>query len=136
LINNTTGSKKGRESKMKTRLLHVRANIKNLERALKWYKDVLGFTVAATWPKENPNYAHFEHEGGAMFAIMEDENYPSHGRFNFNVDDVDKLWLSLKEKAEVVEELFTTDYGSRKFTIRDIDGNELGFIQEEINPLE
>lgn len=31
---------------------------------------------------------------------------------------------------EVIEELFSTPYGSKKFTIRDIDGNELGFVQD------
>jgi uncharacterized glyoxalase superfamily protein PhnB len=42
---------------------------------------------------------------------------------------VDALWERLKDRVEVVEELFDTPYGSRKFTIRDPDGNELGFVQ-------
>lgn len=116
---------------MKNRLLHVRANVKDLESAVKWYQDVLGFTVAGSWPPEQPNYVHFEHEAGAMFAIMEQKIHPSSGRFNFYVDNVDLLWEKLKDRVEVVEELFTTDYGSRKFTIRDLDGNELGFVQDQ-----
>ncbi|WP_088103057.1 VOC family protein [Halalkalibacter urbisdiaboli] len=118
---------------MKTRLLHVRANVKDLKRSVNWYKEVLGFTVAASWPPEKPNYVHFEHEGGAMFSVMEHENNPSPGRFNFYVDNVDELWDKLKDKAEVLEELFSTPYGSRKFTILDIDGNELGFVQDNIS---
>ncbi|WP_028782352.1 VOC family protein [Thalassobacillus devorans] len=118
---------------MKTRLLHVRANVKDLNRSVKWYEEILGFTVAATWPPEDPNYVHFEHEGGAMFALMEHENYPTPGRFNFYVDDVDSLWDKLNNKVEVLEELFSTPYGSRKFTIRDIDGNELGFVQDNMS---
>jgi len=39
-------------AKMKTRLLHVRANVKELSRALEWYKDVLGFSVGDSWPRE------------------------------------------------------------------------------------
>jgi uncharacterized glyoxalase superfamily protein PhnB len=31
--------------------------------------------------------------------------------------------------AEVIEPLQDTPYGTRKFTIRDPDGNELGFVQ-------
>lgn len=115
---------------MKTRLLHVRANVKNLETSVKWYEEVLGLTVSASWPPEKPNYVHFEHEGGAMFGLMEHENHPTPGRFNFYVDDVDGLWEELKDIVEVLEELFTTPYGSRKFTIFDIDGNELGFVQD------
>jgi len=35
--------------------------------------------------------------------------------------------LRLKDQVRVVEALFTTEYGTRKFTIADPDGNELGF---------
>ncbi|MDC3413258.1 VOC family protein [Aquibacillus sp. 3ASR75-11] len=115
---------------MQTKLMHVRVNVKDLILAREWYTNNLGFKVSAIYPPDKPNYIHFEHSGGAIFAIMEDENYPSHGRFNFNVSDVDNLWNQLKDKVEVVEELFSTPYGTRKFTIRDIDGNELGFVQD------
>ncbi len=64
---------------------------------------------------------------------MEHENYPSPGRFNFYVDNVDELCDELKDKAEVLEELSSTPYGSRKFTIHDIDGNELGFVLDDIS---
>jgi uncharacterized glyoxalase superfamily protein PhnB len=33
--------------------------------------------------------------------------------------------------VEVVESLFDTPYGSRKFTVRDPDGNEIGFVRED-----
>ncbi|MFC7442025.1 VOC family protein [Laceyella putida] len=115
---------------MKTTLMHVRANVSNLQLSLTWYEEVLGFRVTDLWPPERPNYAHFELGKGAIFAIMEDENVPSHGRFNFYVSHVDELWNQLKDRVEVVEPLFDTAYGSRKFTIRDPDGNELGFVQE------
>ncbi|MBY0089369.1 hypothetical protein H7S74_23175 [Priestia aryabhattai] len=45
--------------------------------------------------------------------------------------DVDILWEQLKDQVKVIEELFSTPYGSKKFTILDIDGNELGFVQDE-----
>ncbi len=115
---------------MNTKLTHVRVNVKNFDEALQWYITILGLQVAGTWPPEKPNYAHFEADGGATFAIMEDENYPSHGRFNFNVANVEELWDEIKDKVSVVEELFSTPWGSKKFTIRDLDGNELGFVQE------
>ncbi len=44
------------------------------------------------------------------------------------MDDVDAWWLRLRD-GDVVEPLFDTPYGTRKFTIRDPDGNELGFVQ-------
>lgn len=52
------------------------------------------------------------------------------GRYNFTVEDLDTLWEQLKDDPRVVEELFSTPYGSRKFTIADPDGNELGFVRD------
>lgn len=112
---------------METRLEHVRANVSDLQRSVTWYTEVLGFEVEAFWPPEQPNYAHFRAGSGATFAVMEAEG--NGGRFNFTVDDPDALWHTLSGRVEVVEELFDTAYGTRKFTIRDPDGNELGFVK-------
>ncbi len=114
---------------MKTRLLHVRVNVSNLSKAIDWYQSVLNFKVAALWPDDNPHYAHFESEEGAIFAIAEERVSPSPGRYNFYTTELDNLWKRLKANAGIVEELFVTPYGMRKFTIRDLDGNELRFIE-------
>ncbi|WP_438431616.1 VOC family protein [Gorillibacterium sp. sgz500922] len=112
---------------MKTRLNHVRVNVSDISKALKWYEEVLGFENDGGWPHANPTYYDFKLEEGAKFAIMEVKGERSYGRFNFDVEKVDELWESLKGKVEVVEPLFDTPWGTRKFTIRDLDGNELGF---------
>lgn len=109
-----------------THLGHARANVADLAEAIEWYTSVLGFEVESTWPPDAPNYAHFVASAGAVFAIME---APGRGaRFNFTVDDPDALWAALPTDVTVIEPLFTTDYGTRKFTIADPDGNELGFV--------
>jgi len=115
---------------VKTRLTHARANVRDLERAIRWYAEVLGFEVESRWPPEAPSYAHFAAGEGATFAIMAVEPVPCGGRFNFTVSDVETLWQRLHDDVEIVEALFETAYGTRKFTIRDPDGNELGFVQE------
>jgi predicted enzyme related to lactoylglutathione lyase len=107
----------------------VRANVSDLRRAVEWYTTVLGFEVVSYWPPEEPNYAHFASTGGATFALMEADGRGA--RFNFTVDDPDELWTKLKDKATVVEPLFDTAYGTRKFTIVDLDGNELGFVRND-----
>ncbi len=109
--------------------MHVRANVRSLEKAIEWYTRTLGFEVTGLWPPEKPTYAGFAFEEGAQFSIMEAEPVPAGGRFNFSVEDVDGLWEHLNAKVEVVEPLFDTPYGTRKFTIRDLDGNELGFVK-------
>lgn len=113
---------------MRTKLDHVRANVADLRRAVGWYEETLGFEVESYWPPEDPNYAHFKAAGGATFAVME---APGRGaRFNFTVDDPDSLWERVKDVVTVVEPLFDTPYGTRKFTIADPDGNELGFVRD------
>ena len=88
---------------------------------------MLGFEVESYWPLDNPNYADFKMAGGATFAVMEAGGRGA--RFNFTVDDPDELWERLKDNVTVVEPLFDTPYGTRKFTIADPDGNELGFVR-------
>jgi predicted enzyme related to lactoylglutathione lyase len=115
------------DASMLTRLDHARANVADLARAVEWYTTVLGFEVMSYWPPDQPNYADFRSEAGATFAVMEAEGRGA--RFNFSVDDPDALWQQWKDKATVVEPLFDTPYETRKFTIADPDGNELGFVR-------
>ena len=115
------------DASMLTRLEHARANVADVARAVGWYTTVLGFEVLSYWPPDQPNYADFRSEAGATFAVMEAEGRGA--RFNFSVDDPDALWQKWKDKATVVEPLFDTPYGARKFTIADPDGNELGFVR-------
>jgi Uncharacterized protein conserved in bacteria len=115
---------------MKTRLTHVRANVSNLRKAIEWYENVLGFECTGADINDRWAYADFACGDGAVFAIAEDKNGPSHGRFNFDIDNVDTLWDNLKGKADVVQQIETMPYGTRKFTIKDLDGNELGFVQQ------
>ena len=112
---------------MKTNLGHIRVNVSDIQKSLKWYEEVLDFIVDGSWPIENPKYYDFVSESGATFAIMEVESAKSYGRINFNDEDVDALWQKLKNKVDILEPLFDTPWGTRKFTILDLDGNELGF---------
>ena len=57
---------------------------------------------------------------------MEVESAKSYGRLNFNDEDVDALWQKLKDKVNILEPLFDTPWGTRKFTIIDLDGNVIG----------
>lgn len=111
------------------RLTHVRVNVRDLVAAIDWYKWLLGVPAEGHWPPNAPTYAHFT-LGPAQFALGRYEPAPAVGaRFNFEVDDVDAWWARVGGDADVIEPLFDTPYGTRKFTIRDPDGNELGFVQ-------
>ena len=100
------------------RLEHVRVNVSNFRRAVAWYESILEMPANESLAADNPKYAHFQ-TGPTQFALSELEPVPAAGRYNFNVVDVDRWWSKLRDRAEVVEELYDTPYGSRKFTIRD-----------------
>lgn len=54
---------------------------------------------------------------------------PAAARFIFTVEGADRVWEKLNGSADVTEALADTPWGSRKFTIRDPDGNELSFVE-------
>jgi predicted enzyme related to lactoylglutathione lyase len=112
------------------RLEHVRVNVSDFGRAVAWYESILELPAEGHWPPDAPKYAHFQ-TGSAQFAISEMDPVPAAGRYNFSVRDVDAWWQKLRNHVEVVEALFDTPYGTRKFTVKDPDGNELGFVRED-----
>jgi len=115
---------------VKTSLTHVRANVRDLQKAIEWYESKLGFECTGADINERWQYADFVCGEGAVFAIMVDEKVPSAARFNFDVADVDTLWEKLKNSVTIIQPIETMPYGTRKFTITDLDGNELGFVQQ------
>jgi catechol 2,3-dioxygenase-like lactoylglutathione lyase family enzyme len=111
------------------RLTHVRVNVRDLAASIDWYERLLGVAAHGHWPPDAPTYVHFN-LGAAQFALGQYEPAPVTGaRFNFEVENVDEWWHKLSHEIDVLEPLFDTPYGTRKFTIRDPDGNELGFVQ-------
>ena len=111
------------------RLTHVRVNVRDLTTSIEWYERLLGVAPEGHWPPGTPTYVHFN-LGVVQFALGQYEPARATGaRFNFEVEDVDRWWRKLSRDSDVLEPLFDTPYGTRKFTIRDPDGNELGFVQ-------
>jgi catechol 2,3-dioxygenase-like lactoylglutathione lyase family enzyme len=111
------------------RFAHARVNVRDLAAAIAWYEWLFGVRAEGHWPPDAPTYVHFT-LGAAQFALGRYDPVPAAGaRFNFEVGDVDAWWARVGPSADVVEPLHDTPYGTRKFTIRDPDGNELGFVR-------
>lgn len=49
-----------------------------------------------------------------------------------DVENVDELYLKIKDKVSIYKEIDTTWYGQREFYIKDINGYILGFTSKEI----
>ena len=85
--------------------------VRNLEKSLKWYTEVLGFEPDSCYPETNPVYYYSKTDGGACFAIGFDENATPNGRFNFQTENTDELWEQLKDKVTIIEPIWDTPWG-------------------------
>src|SRR5262245_10505947 len=107
----------------------------DLTGTIEFYKDVLGFECKAHEPDwgwarlscgpvsvmfSGPNV----HEGDVKPAFT--------GSLYLRVNDVDSLWLRLKDRARVCYPLDTFPYGMREFAIYDNNGYLLQFGEDLI----
>src|SRR5689334_5092440 len=101
--------------------------VSNLDAALKYYKDVLGFAE---------EFRFGEYAGVSMGEIsvhLSGHNAPDRpplGAGNVYVfcDEVDSYFADLKRKgARLKSEPKDYPYGMRDFSVQDLDGNYLGF---------
>ena len=51
-----------------------------------------------------------------------------------DVDDVDSLYASIKDRVTIAKDLGTTFYGAREFHVRDCNGCLVGFAQRPQQP--
>ena len=116
--------------------------VENVEVSLRFYQEILGFSVGVMVPKES---------GGLQFAILEKDGISLmiQDRENFieeypildtqkiqpsislyiSVDNLEELYQNLQEKYEILKEMYTTFYGSKEFAVADADGYVLTFTE-------
>lgn len=104
--------------------------IKNIETALPFYEQKLGFEVTSKWG--NPiDYATLKREGvNIHLTKRNDANQPStaHVVTYIFVYDVNSLYEEyLSKDVTISRELGTREYGMRDFDITDPDGHILSF---------
>lgn len=105
----------------------ITRTVADLERSKQFYEGVLGFEPDALY--EPTRWQSYRCQGTAFFAIGEPPG--STDEIAFFVPDGEALWRRVKDRAEVVEPLALTPWGSTKFVIRDPDDHLLAFVQEE-----
>jgi catechol 2,3-dioxygenase-like lactoylglutathione lyase family enzyme len=109
-------------------LLHVR----DLQRSVAFYRDVLGFRVHGMFPEDDPSWAGL-HSGNAriMLSSREAGDPAFTGAIYMYPDSIDDAWQRLRHDADVIEPLHVTEYGMREFAIRDPDGYRVNFGEPE-----
>jgi uncharacterized glyoxalase superfamily protein PhnB len=96
-------------------------------RAIDWLVDVLGAERHAVHANDDGTIAHAEvafGNGIVMLGSARNGAPPSRGSIYVVVDDPDARYERARAAgAEVVRELQDTDYGSREFGVRDLEGH-------------
>lgn len=126
-------------------LTHTRLLVDCFKECFIFYRDVMGFEPI--WGTEEGRYADFN-AGNTVLALYDrksmadaiDGSYSVDDHFNdrvvivFQVNDVDKAFLELKEKVNFLSEPISRQYGIRSLNFRDPAGN-LNELYHEI-PME
>lgn len=102
-----------------------------LEPAIEFYRDILGFKCSAF----TDSWACMDCDGTELMLALPNSHLPFDkpamtGSLYFNTDDVDALWEQLKHRCEVVYPVEDFEYGMREFAIRDNSGYLLQFGRE------
>lgn len=106
--------------------------VRDLERAHRFYTDVLGFVEPWGWG-DPPQYGGVQATAGEFPAIhlsvKQHEFEP--GEAYVIVDDVDAVFARVKAAGATFQhELSDRDYGMRDFTVVDPDGNVISFASD------
>ena len=135
---------------MKYKKLTPNLSVKDVKETVRFYRDILGFTLEMVVPtgkeqieqnlSEGITYDYAMMRKGEVFVMfMEEDCFKKdlpflkdrpHGAslsFYIDVEDIDALYGSLKGKVAFVKELETTWYGMKEFYIEDCNGYVLGF---------
>ncbi len=105
---------------------HITYNVKDKDKALRWYEDILGI-------KQIPKMVNGDHlywlqlPSGAMVHIIENPDAPSAPSHHtaFEVDDIEAACAALIAKGIETTDIQTRNDGQRAFYLNDLDGNRI-----------
>jgi len=117
--------------------VHPILGTRNLERALVFYIEQLGFELAFRDPGAPENYAGVRRDQVELHLQWQDEQEMSPTRLRFVIDDPDRLHAEYRA-LRIQTALHSTPWGTREFALYDPDRNALTFYRdltpEELRP--
>ena len=112
-------------------------DVRDVEKALCYYVEVLGFEIEFRYGKDPNNYAGVCRDGVSLHMQWQHEDHFKAGtagrlRIRIVVDDPDALFEEYRRKGVLSEEVQVrdTDWTTREFGFRDLDGNGLIFYRD------
>ena len=109
---------------------------RDVEKAVRFYVDRLGFTLAFGEPTNEGNYVGLRRNDVELHMQFQYEYEMGTTRLRFAVDDPDALYEEYKDKDVFYEgtELSDTPWGTREFALYDLDENALTFYRDLKRP--
>jgi uncharacterized glyoxalase superfamily protein PhnB len=116
--------------------------VKDVNKTLDFYQDVLGFDILQTVPGSGNFVFAIVNANGVLISFQEEktikDEYPQLKSFTqgggitlyIHVTDINELFEEIKGKAKIAKELHKTFYGSTDFAIEDCNGYILTFSQQ------
>lgn len=106
----------------------VTITVSNMKKSKEFYEGLLDFKPGEYYsPTKWQSYLFNDQ----LFGIRELPGFvriESYDITNFELDDVDSLWLKVQDKVKIIEKLAPTPWGSYRFVIQDPDGYHLAFV--------
>lgn len=104
-----------------------------LKESIAFYTEILGFKLM----NENWGWAVIQKDDVLLMLALPNghtafKKAEFTGSFYFNTDDVDQMWQSVRDKANICYEIETFEWGMREFGIYDNCGYLLQFGQEVV----
>lgn len=118
---------------MKTKKITTELMVLDMDRTIDFYQNLLGFKVTVSVPEEKPFFAILKNDSVELMLYTKSEfkkEIPKFGKMDvggsialyIGVDDIKSIYKDLKNKVKIIQELHTTDYGTKEFSFEDING--------------
>ena len=112
--------------------------VENVNHAVEFFQEIMGFEMVMTVPaagqyewamlKSGEGEIMLQSGGSLSEEIPSLKDYPIGGSFTLYMD-VEGLYSKLKGKAEIVQQMHITLYGTKEFAARESNGYILAFSE-------
>jgi catechol 2,3-dioxygenase-like lactoylglutathione lyase family enzyme len=111
--------------------VHPILGTRDIQRAIEFYTQQLGFTLAFDDIADPPNYVGFRRDAVELHMQFQFEHEMSTTRLRLLVDDPDGLLSEFRQRGIecTANGIRDTPWGTREFAFYDLDGNALTFCR-------
>ncbi|SRR6266568_3861710 len=115
--------------------------VEDVNKTVDFYREVLGFSLTMSLPKEGTfEWAQMQNgETEIMFQsrksmsseldLFKEQAVGASLTFFIDLKDVEKLYMKVRDEITVLADLHVTFYGTKEFSMQDINGYILTFAQ-------